>query len=150
MSLKKSYNKLLQFIPLVFNDPLIIIWQIPLLDNEFQMNIQKVYNIPILHLRLLKFLIHIRQLSCNIFKWRLYYTSTEGVTVCILTMGHMRSIKLCTQQHKSKWYIYDMFRNVTQRIKKDCQYDIKPQSHNLAHSLKSSLWAISALTTKDL
>ena len=48
------------------------------------------------------------------------------------------------------WCLYALFVNGTEGIKKNCNCEVKPQTHNVAYNLNSNLWAISALATEQL
>ena len=46
--------------------------------------------------------------------------------------------------------LYASFVNSAKQIKSNCNYEVKPQLHNVAYNLKKNPWAISALSTGNL
>ena len=133
------YYKLLQIIPLVFDVHLAVILQSPLVDRLLQMNIYMVYSLPILHPRLQKNFQYILgdYLANSSYGDFTTLPATQDVIICGLMKGHMCHFNTALYPVACiNWCIYKLFTNVTQRIEKNCQHDIEPQSHNLASSLK--------------
>ena len=73
------------------------------------------------------------------------------VIFCTFTQGYMCQIDTALQSVKQvTWGIYVLCMNTAPKVKKDCQYDIKPQSHNLAYNLKRIPWVICFLAIEEL
>ena len=51
---------------------------------------------------------------------------------------------------KVSCHLYALFVNDAERIKMNCNCEVKPQTHSMAENLNRSLWPISALATEKL
>ena len=69
---------------------------------------------------------------------------------CVLTQGQMCKFSMALSTEKVSWCLNMLFVNGTEQIKANCNYEVKPQTCNVAFNLNRNLWAISALATKKL
>ena len=147
-----SYYELLQIASLVFDGHLAIIIQILWVDRSLKMNIYGAFNLPVIHPK------HQKSLQ-YILKWNYlaiisdedYATLPSGQNVIVCTLKKWHICQIVTALHLIKQItlcIFSQLINSVPVMKEDCRYYIKPQSHNLSHSLKRGLWAISALATE--
>ena len=51
---------------------------------------------------------------------------------------------------KISWCLNALFIDIGKWITTNCNYEVKPQIHNVAYNLKKNLWMISALSTEKM
>ena len=75
----------------------------------------------------------------------------ENVHLCIVTKGHLCLFNqaLYPVEHV-KWYIYALFIQDQNKIRKNCKISTQLQSVNMSYSLDRYLWAVSTLATEKL
>ena len=149
-----AYYNIIKVIPIVLEDCLMVILTIPLIDNSLHVNLYKVHNLPMLHLKLgiqveyepeeeyLVVLVH------GMFATILHATDPK---LCKMSQGH-----LCMLDHalyavdNINWHLYALFTNDLEKIKTNFIVKPTPCSTNLAHSLDGYLWAVSSIVAEKL
>ena len=149
-----SYYGTVKLTPIVLQDYLMLILTVPLVDQSFQMNLYKVYNLTMLHPTLN---VHAQYE----LKGTYLVTMMEGMFISLPTA---LDIKLClvTNRHLcmfdqalylvecTNWCIYALFINDKNQIKRNCLLKTLNQTTNLAYSVDGYLWAVSALAAEKL
>ena len=70
---------------------------------------------------------------------------------CVFINGHICQLDTALYPiEKFSWCLSTLFVNDAKRFKKNCNYEVKPQTHNVAYNLNRNLWAINALATEKL
>ena len=125
----------------------------PLIDQSLQMNLYKVYNLPVLHPTLHvhaqyeKEGTYLATLMDGMF---ISLPSTLDVKLCLMTNRHLCMFDQALYPvEKINWCINALFVNDYNRIRGDCLLKTVVRTTNLADSLDGYLWAISALATKN-
>ena len=127
---------------------------IPLVDQSLQMNLYKVYNLPMLHPVLnvhVQYELEGTYLATMMEGMFVSLSAALDIKLCLITNGHlcMFNQALYPVEH-TKWYIYALFVNDKNQIERNCFLKILNWTTNLAYSLDRYLWAISALATEKL
>ena len=87
-----SYYEFLQVCPIVLDGHLVIILKVPLIDKSFVMNVNKAYNLPILHCIFQQAFQYSLQGEYFVISSDSDYAtlaSEQAVLLCVLTKGHM-------------------------------------------------------------
>ena len=149
-----SYYGTVKLTSIVFQDYLMLILTVPLVDQSLQMNLYKVHNLPMLHPTLN---VHAQ------YELEGTYLATmmEGIFIslptaldfklCLITNEHlcMFDQALYPVEH-TNWCIYALFINDKNQRKRNCFLKTLNQTTNLAYSLDGYFWAISVLAAEKL
>ena len=149
-----TYYNIIKVTTIVMDDYLMVILTIPLIDSFLNVNLYKVYNLPMLHpkyqiqveykLEGAYFATHMHGMYATIPK-------ETDIKLCMMSQGH-----LCMFEEplypvdKIDWCLYALFINDLNKIESNCKFITAIQHTNLAHSLDGYLWAISSLATEKL
>ena len=149
-----AYYGNVKLTPIVLQDYLMLILTVPPIDQSLQMNLYKVYNLPMLHPTLnvhAQYEIEGDYLATCMEGMFISLPSTLDIKLCLMTNGHLcmfdqalypvERIYLC---------VYALFINDYNRIRRDCLLKTLARTTNLAYSLDGYLWAISALAAEKL
>ena len=149
-----SHYGTIKLTPIVFEDCLMLILTIPLVDQSLNMDLYKVYNLPMLHPVLH---VHVQYEIENTY----LATVMDGIFVtlptalhvklCLMTNGHLCMFKQALYPvEQMNWCIYALFINDEKQIERNCILKTINRTTNLAYSLDGYLWAISALAAEKL
>ena len=147
-----SYYGTVKLTPIVLQDYLMLILTVPLVDQSLQMNLYKVYNLPMLHPTLnvhAQYELEGTYFATMMESMFISLPITLVVKLCLVTNGHLcmfdQPLYLveCTN-----WCIYAVFINDKDRIKRLFSKNIKLDY--LAYSLDGYLWTESALVAEKL
>ena len=149
-----SYYGTIKLTPIVLQDYLMLILTVPLIDQSFQMELYKIYNLPMLHPALnvhAQYEIEGTYLATLMEGMFTSLPSALDVKLCLMTNRHlcMFDQALYTVE-RIIWCVYALFINDYNRIKKDCLLKTLNRTTNLAYSLDSDLWTISALAAEKI
>ena len=149
-----SYYGTIKLTPIALEDCLMLILTVPLIDQSLQMNLYKIYNLPMLHP-----ILHVHAQ----YKLESSYIATvmDGmfvtlptaldVRLCLMTNGHLCMFNQALYPvEQTDWCVYALFINDEDHIEKNCVLRTINCTTNLAYSLDGYLWAISALATEKL
>ena len=149
-----SYYGTIKLTPIVLQDYLMLILTVPLVDQSLQMNLYRVYNLPMLHPTLnlhAQYKIEGTYLNTLMEGKFISLPSTLNVKLCLITNGHLYMFDQALYPVESiNWCVYALFVNDYDRIKRDCLLKTLDRTTNLAYSLDGYLWAISALAAEKL
>ena len=128
--------------PIVFDDYLMLILTLPLVDQSLNMDLYKVHNLPLLHPTLhvhAQYEIEDSYLATVMDGMFVTLPAALDVRLCLMMNGHlcMFNQALYPAEHMN-WCI------------RNCLLRTTNQTTNLAYSLDGYLWAISALATEKL
>ena len=149
-----TYYNIIKVTPIVMDDYLMVILTIPLIDSSLNVNLYKVYNLPMLHPKLqiqveyqLKgtyFATHMHGMYATIPK-------ESDIKLCMMSQGHLCMFnEPLYPVDKIEWCLYALFMNDLSKIDLNCKVIATTQHTNLAHSLDGYLWAVSSLATEKL
>ena len=131
-----------------------LILTVPLVDQSLQMELYKVYNLPMLHPTLhvhAQYEIEKTYLATLMEGMFVSLPSTLDVKLCLITNRHLCMFDKALYPVESiNWCIYALFINDHDRIRRDCLLKTLDRTTNLAYSLEGYLWAISALAAEKL
>ena len=140
--------------PIVLQDYLMLILTVTLIDQSLQINLYKVYNLPMLHPTLnvhAQYEIEGTYLATIMEGMFISLLSTIDIKLFLMTTGHLCMFDQALHPvEKNNWYIYALFINDYVRIRRDCLLRTVARTTNLAYSLDGYLWAISALAMEKL
>ena len=139
---------------IVIQDYLMLILTVSLIDHSLQMNLYKVYNLPMLHPKLnghARYEIEGTYLATLMEGMFIFLPSAIDIKLCLMTTGHLCMFDQALYAvERINWCIYALFINDYVRIKRDCLLKTLAKTTNLAYSLDGYLWAISALAVEKL
>ena len=131
-----------------------LILTVPLIDQPLQMELYKVYNLPMLHPALnvhAQYEIEGTYLATLIEGMFVSLHSALDVKLCLMTNGHLCMFDQAIYPlERINWYVYALFINDYSRIKRDCLLKTLDRTTNQAYSLDGYLWAISALSAEKI
>ena len=140
--------------PIVLDDYLMLILNVPLIDQSLHMNIYKVHNLPMLHPTLhvhVQYEIEGSYLATVMDGMFITLSTALDVRLCLMMNGHLCMFKQALYPVEcTNWCIYALFINDKGQIQNNCFLRTINQTTNLAYSLDGYLWAISALATEKL
>ena len=149
-----AYYGNVKLTPIVLQDSLMLILTVPVIDQYLQMNLYKVYNLPMLHPKLnvhAQYEMEGTYLATLMEGMFISLPSTIDIKLCLMTTGHLCMFDQALYPvEKINWCIYDLFINDYIRIRRDCVLRTVARTNNLAYSLDGYLWAISALAAEKL
>ena len=124
-----------------------LILTIPLVDQSLQMDLYKVYNLPMLHPTLhvhAQYEIEGTYLATLMEGMFISLPSTLDVKLCLMTNKHLCMFDKALYSVESiNWCIYALFINDCKWIRRDCFLKTLARTTNLAYSLDWYLWEIS-------
>ena len=149
-----SYYGTIKLTPIVLEDCLMLILMVPLVDQSLQLNLYKVYNLPMLHPVLH---VHVQyELDSSYIATvmdGMYVTlpTALDVRLCLMTNRHLCMFNQALYpEEQTDWCVYALFINDEKCIGKNCILKAINHTTNLAYSLEGYLWAISTLATERL
>ena len=149
-----SYYGTIKLTPIVLEDCLMLILTVPLVDQSLQMNLYKIYNLPMLHPILhVHAQYELESLYIATVMDGMFVTlpTALDVRLCLMTNGHLCMFNQALYPvEQMDWCVYALFINDEDRIEKNCVLRTINQTTNLAYSLDGYLWPISALATEKL
>ena len=149
-----AYYGNIKLTPIVLKDYLMLILTVPLTDQSLQMDLYKVYNLPMLHPTLnvhAQYEIEGTYLATLMEGMFISLPSTLDVKLCLMTNGHLCMFDQTLYPVESiNWCVYALFIKDYDRIRRDCLLKTLARTTNLAYSLGGYLWEISALAAEKL
>ena len=149
-----TYYNIIKVTPIVMDDYLMVILTIPLIDSSLDVNLYKVYNLPML---LPKLQIQVEyQLEGAYFAMHMHGTyatipKETDIKLCMMSQGHLCMFdEPLYPVEKVEWCLYALFINDLSKIELNCKFTAAVRHTNLAHSLGGYLWAVSSLATEKL
>ena len=140
--------------PIVFDDYLMLILTVPLVDQSLHMDLYKVHNLPMLHPTLhvhVQYEIEGSYLATVMDGMFVTLPTALDDRLCLMTNGHLCMFNQALYKVEcTNWCIYVLFVNNKDQIVRNCLLRTTNRSTNLAYSLDGYLWAISALVTEKL
>ena len=150
-----SYYGTIKLTPIVLEDCLMLILTVPLVDQSLQMNLYRIYNLPMLHPILLHVhaqyeleSLYIATVMDGMF---VMLPTALDVRLCLMMNGHLCMFNQALYPvEQTDWCVYALFINDEDHIEKNCVLRTINCTTNLAYRLDGYLWAISALATEKL
>ena len=131
-----------------------LILTVPLVDQSLRMNLNKAYNLPMLHPTLnvhAQYELEGTYLATMMDGMFISLPTALDVRLCLVTNGHLCMFDQALNPiDNMEWCIYALFINDNHWIKKNCFLKLLNRTTNLAYSLDGYLWTISALATEKL
>ena len=149
-----SYYGTIKLTPIVLEDCLVLILTVPLVDQSLQMNLYKIYNLPMLHPTLhvhAQYELGSSYIATVMDGMFVTLPTALDVRLCLMMNGHLCMFNQALYPvEQTDWCVYALFINNEECIEKNCILRAINQTTNLAYSLDGYLWAISALATEIL
>ena len=149
-----SYYGTIKLTLIVLEDCLMLILTIPLIDQSLQMNLYKIYSLPMLHPILhvhTQYELESSYIATVMDGMFVMLPTALDVRLCLMTNEHLCMFNQALYPvEQTDWCVYALFINDEDRIEKNCVLRTINQTTNLAYSLDGYLWAISALATEKL
>ena len=149
-----SYYGAIKLTPIVLEDCLMLILTVPLVDQSLQMNLYKIYNLPMLHPTLhvhAQYELESSYIATVMDGMFVTLPTALDVRLCLMMNGHLCMFNQALYPvEQTDWCVYALFINNEERIEKNCVLKAINRTTNLAYSLDRYLWAISALATEKL
>ena len=149
-----SYYGTIKLTPIVLEDCLMLILMVPLADQSLQLNLYKVYNLPMLHPVLhvhAQYELESSYIATVMDGMFVTLPTALDVRLCLMTNRHLCMFNQALYPvEQTNWCVYALFINDEKCIEKNCVLKAIDHTTNLAYSLDGYLWAISALATEQL
>ena len=134
-----AYYGNIKLTPIVLQDYLMLILTVPLIEQSLQMNLYKVYNLPMLHPKLnvhAQYEIEGTYLATLMEGMFISLPSAIDIKLCLMTAGHLCIFdQVFYPVERINWCIYALFINDYVRIRRDCLLKTLARTTNLAYSL---------------
>ena len=149
-----TYYNIIKVTPIVMDDYLMVILTIPLIDSSLDVNLYKVYNLPMLHPKLqiqVEYQLEGTYFATHMHGMYATIPKESDIKLCMMSQGH-----LCIFDEplylveKIEWCLYALFMNDLLKIDINCKFTAMVRHTNLAHSLDRYLWAVTYLATEKL
>ena len=149
-----SYYPITRVTPIVLDEFLVVILQIPLMDKSLKMNLYKVHNLPSLHPELeieFTYQLESKYLAISVDGKHAALPSADEIQLCQMTQGFICTLNTALYPVQTiDWCVYAIYIRDTKKIRDFCMVDTKVRHANLAINLDGYVWAISTLATSDL
>ena len=149
-----NYYKILRIYPIVLEDYLVIMIDIPLVDKSRELNIYKAHNLPILHPLLKKtFQYQLESEYFGITSDVSHVTLLKEVEIikCIIIGQHFCNLESPLYPlEKADWCVVSLFINDPRKIDESCSINILNQTMSYAINLHNNLWAVSVMAPEKL
>ena len=149
-----SYYGTIKLTPIVLEDFLMLILTVPLVYQSLQMNLYKIYNLPMLHPILhvhVQYELESSYIATVMDGMFITLPTALDVRLCLMTNRHLCMFNQALYPvEQMNWCVYALSINNEDRIEKNCVLRMINRTTNLAYSLDGYLWAISALATEKL
>ena len=130
-----------------------LILTVPFIDQSLQMNLYKIYNLPMLHPILhvhAQYELESSYMATVMDGLFIMLTTALDVRLCLMTNGHLCMLNQALYPvEQMNWCVYALFINDEDRIEKNCILRMINRTTNLGYSLDGYLWAISTLATEN-
>ena len=149
-----TYYNIIKVTPIVMDDYLMVILMIPLLDSSLDVNLYKVYNLPMLHPKLqiqVEYQLEGAYFATHMHGMYATIPKETDIKLCMMSQGHLCMFdEPLYPIEKVEWCLYALFINGLSKIELNCKFTAAVRHTNLAHSLDGYLWAVSSLATEKL
>ena len=149
-----TYYNIIKVTPIVMDDYLMVILTIPLIDSSLDVNLYKVYNLPMLHPKLqiqVEYQLEGTYFATHMHGMYATIPKESDIKLCMMSQGHLCMFdEPLYPVDEIEWCLYALFMNDLSKIDLNCKVIATTRHTNLAHSLDGYLWAVSSLATEKL
>ena len=149
-----TYYNIIKVTPIVMDNYLMVILTIPLIDSSLDVNLYKVYNLPMLHPKLqiqVEYQLEGTYFATHMHGMYATIPKESDIKLCIMSQGHLCMFdEPLYPVEKIERCLYALFMNDLSKIDLNCKFIAMTQHTNVAHSLDGYLWAVSSLATEKL
>ena len=149
-----TYYNIIKVTPIAMDDYLMVILTIPLIDLSLDVNLYKVYNLPMLHPKLqiqVEYQLEGTYFATHMHGMYATIPKESDIKLCMMSQGHLCMFnEPLYPVEKIEWCLYALFMNDLPKIDLNCKFIATPRHTNLAHSLDGYLWAVSSLAMEKL
>ena len=129
---------------------LIIILLIPLVDKSLQIDLYKVYNLPVLHPELkvqFSYILEGEYLAISTSHTYAAIPTSYEICICLETKGHLCVLNTALYPvDKIEWCMYALFIRNQDLVREQCLVDSHARHANLALN-DGHMWAVSSLAS---
>ena len=122
-----------------------VILTIPLIDSSLDVNLYKVYNLPMLHPQLqiqVEYQLEGAYFATHMHGMYATIPKETDIKLCMMSQGHLCMFdEPLYPVEKVEWCLYALFINDLMKIELNCKFTAVIRHTNLAHSLDGYLWA---------
>ena len=119
-----SYYRTIKLTPIVLEDCLMLILTVPLVDQSLQMNLYKIYNLPMLHPTLhvhAQYELESSYIAAVMDGMFVTLPTALDVRLCLMTNGHLCTFNQALYPvEQTDWCVYALFINNEEHIQKNC------------------------------
>ena len=149
-----TFYSLIRITPIIQSNLLVVVLTIPLKDESLEVDLYRVYNLPMLHPELgVQATYELEGRYLAILMHGLYVTiphETE-IKICMASEGNLCMLDQALYPvERVDWCIYALFKNDLPKIQKFCKISTQLVITDQAMSLDGYLWAISVLETTKI
>ena len=149
-----EYYQIMKVTPLVYENWLTIVLEIPLIDQSLQMDIYKAHNLPTIHPDLgVEFMYELEGQYLAISKHKLYVAipNKMEIDICLATEGGLCRMNTALYPiEQTKWCLLALFTKDREQIFESCKVKTNIGWSQYAVSLGGYLWAVSSLVGQNL
>ena len=149
-----TYYNIIKVTPIVMDDYLMVILMIPLIDSSLDVNLYKVYNLPMLHPQLqiqVEYQLEGAYFATHMHGMYATIPKETDIKLYVMSQGHLCLFdEPLYPVEKVEWCLYALFINDLMKIELNCKFTAAVRHTNLAHSLDGYLWAMSSLATEKI
>ena len=132
-----AYYSNVKLTPIILQDYLMLILTVPIVDQSLQMELYKVYNLPMLHHTLhvhAQYKIKGTYLATLMEGMFISLPSTLDVKLCLMTNRHLGMFDKALYPVESiNWCVYALFINNHDRIRRDCLLKTLARTEAVSH-----------------
>ena len=140
----------MQVAPIMMEGFLIVFLLIPLVDKSLQMDLYKVYNLPVLHPDLQVQFFYALEGEYLVSTSHTYATmhTSHAIGICLASQSHVCVLNTALYQvDKIEWCVYALFMRDQDLIREQCLVDSHIWPSNLALNLDGYIWVVSSLAS---
>ena len=149
-----TYYNIIKVTPILMDDYLMVILTIPLIDSSLDVNLYKVYDLPMLHPKLqiqVEYQLEGAYFATHMHGMYATIPKETDIKLCMMSQGHLCMFdEPLYPVEKIEWCMYALFMNDLSKIDLNCKFMATVRHTNLAHSLDGYLWAVSSLATEKI
>ena len=149
-----KFYEVMKITPVVVQDVLSMLLTIPLIDKSLQMNVYRVHNLPALQTKLgvaAEYVLEGDFLAVDQHGLYVALPDAREMQICLTSQGGLCVMNQALHPVETvEWYVYALFVQDEERIKRDCTMNFKPRKANVAQSIGGYLWAVSSLVGEKM
>ena len=148
------FYSIIQITPVVVEDTLVMLLNIPLMDKSLKLNIYQIHSLPALQPTLgviARYQMENKYIAIDDHGLFVAMPDEIEVRICLVTRGGLCMMNQALHPVDTvDWCMYALFIQDEERIIKDCKLKFNTKNTTLAESLGGYLWVVSSLIGKSI